>query len=229
MTHSQELVTYDHDFSDNSVFDDWIFEGPGKGTIESGRLVLESTVDAEAYEDHAHWVLWCKQRFSDHIKIEWTFLPLEEPGLCMIFFSADGKDQLDLFDSSLSKRTGYYPQYHSSDIHALHLSYFRHRHPEERHFRTCNLRKSAGFHLCKTAADPLPPAKDALEPYRMKLIKSGKKVSFSINDFPVLDWEDDGKEYGPTLKEGYIGFRQMAPMRAAYSDFSVTSISPRDT
>lgn len=124
--------------------------------------------------------------FPDCIRISWEFLPLAEPGLAMVFFSATGQGGRNLFSPQLVPRTGYYPQYHSGDIDALHVSYFRHKHAEERASRTCNLRKSAGFEL--VAADPLPPTEDALDFYRMELVKDGPRVEFSINGIPVLDW-----------------------------------------
>lgn len=136
-------------------------------------------------------------------------------------FAAAGMGGEDLFDPSLRKRTGTYPEYHSGDINALHLSYFRRKYAEERAFRTCNLRKSRGFHLAAMGADPLPSPDDADSPYRMKLIKDKGYVHFSINGLPILEWMDDGSTYGPVLTKGKIGFRQMAPMKAVYRDFAV--------
>ena len=128
--------------------------------------------------------------FPDRVRVSWEFLPLAEPGLAMVFFSAAGHGGRDLFSGGLAPRTGYYPQYHSGDIDALHVSYFRHKYAEERAFRTCNLRKSAGFELVAQAADPLPPTEDALDFYRMELVKDGPDVAFSINGLPVLAWRD---------------------------------------
>lgn len=81
--------------------------------------------------------------------------------------------------------------------------------------------KSRGFHLVCEGADPLPPAADALPPYRMKLIKDGAYVRFSINELPILEWTDDGRRFGPVYGAGKIGFRQMAPLEAAYANFEV--------
>jgi len=201
---------------------DWKLEGSAKISTYKNNILLENELDPEVYGDDAHWVLWCPEQFSDRIMIEWEFSPIEEPGLCMIFFAANGREGQDLFDPTLTRREGKYPQYHSGEINALHLSYFRHKWADERAFRTCNLRKSHGFHLVAQAADPLPPVEDAISPYHLQLIKYDGIVQFSINDLPVLKWEDDGDQYGPILKEGKIGFRQMAPMKAAYGNLNVS-------
>ena len=65
---------------------------------------------------------------------------------------------------------------------------------------------------------------DAFESYHIKLVKKDGKIDFIINDLPVFSWQDDGKEYGPVLGGGKIGFRQMAPMIGEYSNLKVYSI-----
>jgi hypothetical protein len=212
---------YDNPLSSLKDIDDWVLEGEGNVRFVDDCMHLENKLDPEAYGDDAHWVLWCPKTFQDKIIIEWDFYPIREPGLCMLFFSATGSKGEDLFDPDLPKRIGRYPQYHSGAINALHLSYFRHKHADERAFRTCNLRKSYGFHLVAVGADPLPPVEDAMPPYKMCIVKYEGIVQFSINQLPILNWEDDGKHFGEILKEGKIGFRQMAPMKAAYSNFKV--------
>lgn len=215
-------LIYQNALSSIDDVSDWRLEGQAKITEHDHKIVLENELDPEVYGDDAHWVLWCPKDIPDQVIIEWEFYPLEEPGLCMLFFAANGRAGEDLFDPSLPKRDGKYPQYHSGAINALHLSYFRHKWPDERAFRTCNLRKSYGFHLVTQAADPLPPVEDAVSPYHMKLIKYEDKVQFFINELRVLEWQDDGETYGPILEGGKIGFRQMAPMKAAYANLKVS-------
>ena len=199
----------------------WKLEGRAKISFEHNRLHLENELDADLFGDHSHWVYWCPIDFPDKIIIEWDFYPLREPGLCMFFFAAAGRKCEDLFDEQLPVRNGVYPEYHSGAINALHLSYFRHKYEDERAFRTCNLRKSFGFHLAAIGADPLPPVEDALPPYHMKLVKYEGMVQFSINELVVLEWVDDGQTYGPIYGGGKIGFRQMAPMKAAYANLVI--------
>jgi hypothetical protein len=75
------------------------------------------------------------------------------------------------------------------------------------------------------SADPLPPAEDAIPPYHMKLVKYEGMVQFSINELLVLDWEDNSTMYGPVYGGGKIGFRQMAPMKAAYANLMVHRVN----
>lgn len=199
---------------------DWRMEGRGKVTFADNRIHLENELD-ESLGDEANWVFWCPEDFPDRIMIEWEFYPIREPGLCMTFFAARGRDGSDLFDPGLPPRSGKYPEYHAGGIDALHLSYFRHKHPRERALRTCNLRKSYGFHMVAREADPLPPVEDAIPPYQIRLVKHEEAVQFVIRDLPVLEWEDDGTTYGPVYGGGKIGFRQMAPMKAAYANLSI--------
>ncbi|UOY88695.1 YesU family protein [Bacillus glycinifermentans] len=214
-------VIYRNSLSSGGEVRGWVMEGRGKISFPEGRLHMENELDPERYGDDAHFVYWCPETFPDKIMIQWDFYPVREPGLCMIFFAACGLHGEDLFDPRLAKRSGRYPEYHSGDINALHLSYFRHKHDNERAFRTCNLRKSRGFHLVKEGADPLPPADDAMPPYRMKLIKDRAYVHFSINGLSILEWKDDGRRFGPVYGGGKIGFRQMAPLVAAYANLEV--------
>lgn len=214
-------IIYENALTGADSISDWIREGEIVTEDWENKLLLKNKLDPEQYGDHAHWVLWCPVDMPDEVVMEWDFYPLNEPGLCMVFFAAKGRNGEDLFADTLPERRGYYPDYHSGGIDALHLSYFRHKHAQERAFRTCNLRKSHGFHLVTQAADPLPPVEDAISPYRMKLIKYQQFVQFFINDLLVIEWLDDGTSYGPILRGGKIGFRQMAPMVAAYANLSV--------
>lgn len=199
----------------------WVAEGPLRQECGEGALELSGALDDQEFGDHAHWTFWCPVEFPDGIRISWEFLPLAEPGLAMLFFSASGHGGQDLFSDSVARRTGFYPQYHSGDIDALHVSYFRHKYESERAFRTCNLRKSAGFELVAQGADPLPPAEDARDFYRMELVKDGPRVAFSINGLPLFDWTDSSDQ---VLGGGYLGFRQMAPLRAAYRNLTVEKL-----
>lgn len=200
---------------------DWVAEGPLSVGGHGGALELSGSLDDAEFGDHAHWTFWCPVEFPDGVRISWEFLPLEEPGLAMLFFAARGHGGRDLFSPGLAPRTGYYPQYHSGDIDALHISYFRHKYASERAFRTCNLRKSAGFQLVAQGADPLPPAGDAMDFYRLEVEKDGPRVAFSINGLPLLEWQDPS---GKVLGAGHLGFRHMAPLRAAYRNLVVEEL-----
>lgn len=206
-------------------------EGPGVASFPQGRMRLESTASMEEGQA-SNLVFWCPEIFPDYVSIQWQFRPLCEPGLAILFFSATGSEGRDLFDSSLSPRNGPYDQYHHGDIHALHVSYFRRRHPAERAFSVCNLRKSYGFHMVAQGADPLPTVADMTGMYTITVCKSGPRVTFRIADpantqeLEIFRWEDDGTSYGPILEGGRIGFRQMCPLIAEYANLTVSSLPP---
>lgn len=202
---------------------DFRLEGPGTASFPRGRLRLESTADPDEGQA-ANLVLWCDTRFGDGIEISWDFLPLTEPGLAILFFHADGSDGRDLFDPSLAPRTGPYEQYHSSDITAYHVSYFRRKYATERRFQTCNLRKSPGFHLVAQGADPLPGIADVDAPYRVRVRVADGRVAFAIDDLTLFDWHDEDAPGGPRLTGGHLGFRQMAPLIAEYSNLEVRAL-----
>ena len=199
-------------------------EGEAAITFPVERMRMENMRDPEEGQA-ANFVYWCPEIFPDSIAISWDFWPVREPGLCILFFAATARDGGDIFDSSLKGRTGEYHQYHNGDINALHVSYFRRKAQSERTFQTCNMRKSYGFHLVCQGADPLPSIPEAAGPYRVKLVKRGPEVLFSVRDLPVFHWIDAGKEHGPVLTGGRIGFRQMAPLIGEYANLKVESIA----
>ncbi|WP_202077731.1 DUF1961 family protein [Caldalkalibacillus salinus] len=199
---------------------DFTMEGKGVISFPQGRLRMENSLNAQEGQK-ANFVYWLNQDFPSDLCVEWEFWPIREPGLCILFFAAIGQNGEDLFDSTLQKRTGEYAQYHSGDIHTYHVSYFRRKYTEERAFQTVNLRKSRGFHLVCQGADPMPSVSDATPPYHMKLYKYEGHIQFFINDLILFDWTDDGQTYGPILKGGKIGFRQMAPLIGEYANLRV--------
>lgn len=197
-------------------------EGPGALTYPLGRLRLESTRPAGDGQD-ANLVLWCPEELPADMSVSWDFWPVQEPGLCILFFHARGHGGRDLFDPGLAPRTGPYEQYHHGDLDTYHVSYFRRRWQPERRFHTCNLRKSYGFHLAAQGADPLPGVADADGPYRMRLDVRDAEVSFQVDDVVSFRWRDDGALGGSPLSGGKIGFRQMAPMIGEYANLQVAT------
>ena len=217
-----ELI-YSNPLSCEEDVRDFVMEGSAVVSFPEGHLRLENAIDPSNGQK-ANYVFWCPKTMPSDVAIEWDFKPLREPGLCMLFFSAAGRNGEDLFAPSLQPRTGEYPLYHHGDINAFHVSYFRRKEPDERAFHTCNLRKSYGFHLVAQGADPIPDAADASGFYHMTLIKFEDTVRFFVNDLEVFQFVDDGTAYGPQLLGGKIGFRQLAPMLAEYADLKVWSL-----
>ena len=214
---------YQNSLSDAASVDDFILEGQAILSFPRGRLRMENALQA-GLGQKANYVLWCPVQLPADVCVEWDFLPIREPGLCILFFSAQGKNGEDLFSAALAPRTGEYPQYHHGDINAFHVSYFRRKEPDERAFHTCNLRKSYGFHLVAQGGDPIPDADEATEPYRMALVKHGREVRFYCNELQLFRFTDDGETYGPLLGGGRIGFRQLAPLIAEYANLTVYAL-----
>jgi hypothetical protein len=189
-------------------------EGDGVVSFPLGRLRLESRRPPEDGQD-ANVVLWCPEDFGPDITVEWDFWPIREPGLCILFFHARGRDGEDLFD--LTPRTGPYEQYHHGDLDTYHVSYFRRRWPEERAFHTCNLRKSYGFQLVAQGPDPLPGVADAQGPYALRLSVRQGEITFAVNELVAFSWRDE-----QPLGGGKIGLRQMAPMIGEYANLRIS-------
>ena len=219
-----EKLIYSNKLRCDDDINDFVLEGYAHRSFENGRLRLENVLSKEEYDQKANYVLWCPVEFNDGIRIEWDFYPICEPTLCMMMFAAKGKDGESIFADGLKKRTGEYDCYLHGDINLYHLSYFRRNFPTERAFHTCQLRKSNGGHRLSAGGDPIPSVEDAISPYHLSISIKNGHIVFFINDLKVIDYIDDGKEYGEVLKGGKIGFRQMAPGVCEYSNLSVYEI-----
>lgn len=218
----QDLI-YENPMSCEADIASFVLEGNAKISFPEGALRMENAMDASLGQK-ANFVLWCPEEFPEDVYITWDFKPIKEPGLAILFFAAKGINGESAFSESLTKRTGEYVQYHHGDINAFHVSYFRRKEPDERAFHTCNLRKSYGFHLVAQGGDPIPDADEVTGSYKMAVLKKDNKVIFYVNDLEVFKFEDDGETYGPLLGGGAIGFRQLAPMVAEYSNLKVYKI-----
>lgn len=218
-----ETLIYSNPLSSPSDIRDFTLEGKANIYFVNQQMRMENALSAQDGQK-ANYVLWCNRVFPDNIKITWKFRPIKEPGLAILFFAAKGIHGESIFDEALTARTGEYPQYHHGDINAFHVSYFRRKEPDERQFHTCNLRKSYGFHLVAQGADPIPNVCDCADSYELTVIKKGGHVEFYVNHLLTFVFDDDGSSYGPLLTDGRIGFRQLAPMIAEYSDLRVYSL-----
>ncbi len=216
----KEKLIYENKLSNIEDIKEFILEGMAEIDFVEGAMQLKNAIANEEGQK-ANYVLWCPNTFPENIKIEWEFKPLTNDGLCIMFFSADGQNGLDLFDTSLKKRTGEYNQYHSSDINAFHVSYFRRKELDEKSFHTCNLRKSSGFHLVAQGADPIPCSFHVNDFYKITITKINETIRFFVNDLCIFTYIDDGETYGARLGQGKIGFRQLAPLTAQYKNLKV--------
>lgn len=219
-----QTLIYTNPLSSHEDIKDFILEGQAELSFEQGFMRMHNSL-SHTLGQKANFVLWCPHTFPSDLIIQWEFRPLSNIGLCMLFFAASGLNGEDLFAPSLMQRTGEYHQYYDGDINTFHVSYFRRKEPDERIFHTCNLRKSKGFHLVCQGADPIPDSDDIKDFYRITLKKQANHVQFFINELPIFSFEDDGHTYGPLLKEGKIGFRQLAPLTADYRNLKIYSLT----
>ncbi len=219
----EKILVYENPLQCEEDIKDFVLEGSAAISFPQGRMRLENKLSAKEGQK-ANYVLWCPEDFPSDIYIEWKFTPIREPGLCILFFAAKGKDGKDLFDPSFAKRTGEYVQYHHGEMDGFHVSYFRRKEADERRFHTCNLRKSYGFHLTAQGGDPIPNVSDVTSSYTLSVLKHEKDVYFFIEDLEIFHFHDDGKTYGPLLQGGKIGFRQLAPLIGEYEDLKVYEI-----
>lgn len=210
-----ELViedTFDEPWQTN-----WVLEGPGILTQEGGRLRMQEPEPGT--EGANHIVLWNRTPHPRDFIAEWEFTPNQVSGLCIVFFSAKGRNGEDIFDPSLAPRDGTFVQYHSGDINCYHISYFRNtcvRQPN------CALRKNFGFWRCAAGYDWIPLQAGVTS--RITLVKRGAHIQFAINDRISIDWVDDGVTRGGVLGAGHIGLRQMMTTDAWYDNFRVWAL-----
>lgn len=226
MEHIEKSLIYKNPLARYEDVKDFILEGQADISFPEGVMRLSSALDP-ALGQAANYVLWCNEDFPSDVMIKWKFRPLSEIGLCIMFFSAQGCGGEDIFDEKLKKRDGRYGMYHSSDINAFHVSYYRtnFRTVEgEPAMRTCNLRKSRGFYMVAQGGDPIPELEYCRGFYDLVIVKKDNNISFYVNSVLVLRFCDDGKTFGAPLAGGKIGFRQMSPMTGEYCDLEVYEI-----
>ncbi|MEG2206082.1 MAG: DUF1961 family protein, partial [Oscillospiraceae bacterium] len=128
-------LIYENPLACQEDLEGFVCEGEGAISFPMGRMRLEGKLSPDLGQK-SNFVLWCPVDFPSDVRIEWEFTPLREPGLCVMFFGALGKNGEDILTGGLAKRTGEYDFYHHGDLNAYHLSYFRRRYPEERAFHT---------------------------------------------------------------------------------------------
>lgn len=191
-------------FDDPAALKDWRLEGGKKMSVANGSFILESEPSAGAGEKSKnHLVCWLDREVPADFLLEFTVRPQNrKEGLNIAFFSARGLDGESIFDSTLSSRTGLYPQYNRGDINAYHVSYWAAGR------ETANMRKSKGFHLVAEGKDLIYAAvSDAFQ--KVGIYKRGGMIRVLVDDVVALAYDDNGQSHGPVLGSGWIGLRQM--------------------
>ncbi len=210
-------IIYTSPLSDPGDIRNFVVEGASSTDFGDGCMKLSGGPGSDA-------LLWVPKFFPADVKIEWEFRPAGSGSFGELFFAARPLVRgADMFGSDVATRDGIYSRYHSGDISAFHVSYYRRSTPEERSFHTCELRKSCGYCLVAEGADPIPETSGEVW-YRMCVVKRKSNVSFFINDLKILEYDDDGRSFGDQLTGGFVGIRQQADTQAFYRNLKVTWI-----
>ncbi|MEH6550118.1 MAG: DUF1961 family protein [Pseudomonadales bacterium] len=195
-----------------------------------------------------HLVLWNKQvKLPESYMISYNFEPKTPIGLGILFFSAEGIAEQDIFSAELNKRTGIFSEYTKGDINSYHISYWANNAAVGKR-ASCNLRKNPGFYSLASGVDPSVEKLDysqkemTLEKHRIELIKIKNRIVFFINGIQVFDYVDQGINdtldaqglpTGKTIDTGLyhqggrFGFRQMLSLAAEYSDLKIFSLAEK--
>lgn len=203
---------------------DWVLEGPGRAWTENDSLHIES----EKPENGGHVVLWNTRNFPENCLIQFDMSPTNSTnGLNILFFGAQSRDGKDIFDLSLPKRDGVFKNYHSGALDAYHISYWACA-PDNGGTprRTANVRRNHGFQLVSCGADNI--AGKGAGPHIVRLLRFDGRILLETANQLSAVWLDDGKTYGPILRDGQIGLRQMGHThRASYGSFVVYKITKK--
>ena len=224
--HSQDKIfskgdlIYENSFSDKNQVADWTMEG--EGTLEFRGDWMEMYSPAEKY----HHVFWCPKDFPSGFVAEWEVQNLKTAaGLCIIIFAAKGKNGEDIFDPSFPKRDGTFNQYTKSKFfNCYHISYYANGRDDPGR-ETAHLRKNSGVQMVQEKKPGIPLKSTAV--HRLRLVKDDARIVMYVDDRRIIDWTDDNKKYGPVLKGGKIGFRQMKWTHFRYANFKVWNLSRR--
>jgi len=206
-------LLYQNELSNEKDIKGWKLEGPAKIEFEDSWMHMYSP------NEEGHHVLWCPEDFPGSFIAEWELQNIEtDAGLCIVFFAAKGAKGEDIFDPSLKKRNGVFSGYTKSDLNNYHISYYANG-KDNRAREVAHLRKNAGFNKVQVGELGIPV--HSAEVYKMKLVKDDNKIQMFANGRKIIDWVDDGKEYGSVLGGGKIGLRQMKWTHFRYRDFKV--------
>ena len=214
--HLKGPLLYANTLSSEREVSDWIMEGPGQVYFEEGWMHMHDP------DESGHHVFWCPFDFPSDFIAQWEVQNQElDAGLLIIFFAATGLLGEDIFAPNLKLRDGVFRGYTRSDINAYHISYYAHTPPAPNRPHA-HLRKNSGFHKVHEGGPPISPASDQI--HQITLIKQKGHIRMYLDDRQLIDWIDDGKEFGPVLQGGKIGFRQMQWTHFRYRHFRVWQI-----
>ena len=82
-----------------------------------------------------------------------------------------------------------------------------------------HLRKNPGFNKVQIGAPGIPIESIAI--HKVRLEKNINHIIMSIDGREIINWKDDGIEYGGVLQDGKIALRQMKWSHFRYRNFKV--------
>ena len=209
-------LLYMNALSRPSLVENWVMEGPGQLEFKDGWMHMFSP--DEAY----HHVFWCPYNFPDYFIAEWQAQNMEpDAGLCIIFFAAKGLNGEDILTGGLPERDGTFGNYIRGPLNCYHISYYANT-PKKPDRGDSHLRKNKGFHLVQPGQEGIPT--ESTDIHTMQLVKNGAHIVMYVDDRKIIEWVDPENKYGPPLKDGKIGFRQMQWTHFRYRNFKVWSI-----
>jgi hypothetical protein len=209
----KEELLYSNPLSSNNDTIGWKMEG--KGQIEFANEWMKMF----SHKEKGHHVFWCPQEFPNSYIAEWEVQNLNtKVGLCIVFFSAKGLKGESIFDTSLPKRDGTFKQYTKSVVNNYHISYYANSKDHPRR-ETSHLRKNKGFHLVQEKEKGIPIS--SKEIHKIRLVKFEGRIQLFVDERNVIDWLDNGQDFGEILEGGKIGFRQMKWTQFKYRNFHV--------
>jgi hypothetical protein len=210
-------LLYENRLATASDVKDWVLEGPAEIEFKDNWMYMFSP------DEEGHHVFWCPEDFPANFIAEWELQNQEtDAGLCIVFFSALGNNGESIFDPTFPKRDGVFKQYTKSKyFNNYHISYYANT-KDARAKEVAHLRKNSGFYKLQVGEQGIPVK--STEIHKMRLVKEGAHITCFVDERKVIDWTDDGKEYGPVLKGGKIALRQMKWTHFRYRNFKVWSI-----
>ncbi|WP_349318530.1 DUF1961 family protein [Chitinophaga sp. MM2321] len=209
-------LIYQNTLSAGNTLHDWVMEGPGKLEFKNGWM--------EMYAPDKKWdhVFWCPQEFPSSFIAEWDVQNLyTEEGLLIIFFAATGDQGQSIFDPGMPARDGTFKYYNKGRINCYHISYYANN-PKLPDRDNSHLRKDPLFAMLQTGKEGIPTKSAAV--HHIRLIKNKAHIIMLVDDRKIIDYEDDGKTFGPVYQSGRIGFRQMRWSHCRYKNFKVWEI-----
>lgn len=211
-------LLYENPMASENQMNDWVMEGPARTEYIDGWMHMYSP------EEEGHHVLWSPEDFPSDFIAEWELQNKEtDAGLVIIFFSALGINDESIFDPSFPKRNGVFKQYTKSEyFNNYHISYYANG-KDNRAREVAHLRKNSGFHKVQIGELGIPLNSKAI--HKMRLVKDGAHITCYVDGRKIIDWKDDGVEYGTVLGGGKIGFRQMKWSNFRYRNFKVWALN----